>query len=172
MPVLAKYTLPPSLREKLKEPIGILVSGDELSTILEKERIVVSVGDQVTASILREGFHPAICIIDYQSKRKENTKDLNILLQSCGKQVMQVVNPPGIITNELWNCIQQSYIGLDTDASVRIEVDGEEDLAALPAIILAPANVTIIYGLPDRGVVVVPSTEEYKRKVKEILAEM
>ncbi|MCK4233734.1 DUF359 domain-containing protein, partial [candidate division WOR-3 bacterium] len=33
-------------------------------------------------------------------------------------------------------------------------------------------DVTIIYGLPNRGVVVVKPTEEHKRKVKEILDKM
>jgi len=172
MPLVAKYSLPEFLREKLKEPIGFLVSENELIDYLKQGTIVVSVGDKVTGTLIHHDIPPAICIIDYQSKRKENDDELNKLLRSFGKTVEQVVNPPGLITNELWDCIKRTYNSLQKDSSIRIEVEGEEDLAALPAIIMAPENVTIIYGLPDRGVVVVPSTEEYKQKVKEILAEM
>ena len=52
------------------------------------------------------------------------------------------------------------------------QVDGEEDLASLVAIYLAPSDVTVIYGLPDKGVLVVKSDTEYKKMVKKILDKM
>jgi uncharacterized protein (UPF0218 family) len=55
---------------------------------------------------------------------------------------------------------------------VCIEVDGEEDLASLAAISLAPGGVTVIYGLPNKGVVVVDATTANKKKVKEVLDRM
>ena len=168
----AKYTLPQNLRGKLKEPLGVLVSEKELFEMITAESQVISIGDQVTYTLLQRNIFPVFCVIDYQSKRKETTQEINTVLRSFGKTIEQVENPPGVITYELWNAIEQAYKQLDKDLLLRIEVRGEEDLAALPAIFLAPENVTIIYGLPDRGVVVVPSTEESKRKVKEILAEM
>ena len=59
------------------------------------------------------------------------------------------------------------------EETIRIEVLGEEDLSALPAIFLAPnRDVTIIYGLPDKGVVVVKTNEENKNKAKKIIDEM
>ncbi|MCK4902903.1 MAG: DUF359 domain-containing protein, partial [Thermoplasmatales archaeon] len=48
----------------------------------------------------------------------------------------------------------------------------EEDLASLAAIYMAPSDVTIIYGLPDKGVLVIKPTPENKRLVKEILDKM
>ena len=59
------------------------------------------------------------------------------------------------------------------EKTIRIEVDGEEDLATLPAIFLAPnRDVTIIYGLPDKGVVIVKTIEENIIKAKKIIDEM
>ncbi len=84
---------------------------------------------------------------------------------------MTVKNPPGCISDDLWSAIETAYKFLEK-GSLRIEVMGEEDLAALPAIFLAPRDVTVIYGLPDRGVVVVKVVEENKRKAKEILDKM
>jgi Uncharacterized protein conserved in archaea len=52
-----------------------------------------------------------------------------------------------------------------------IIVDGEEDLAALSAIFLAPENTKVIYGMPDEGVVVVDSSDS-KEKVKKLLKKM
>ncbi|MFW6121522.1 MAG: DUF359 domain-containing protein, partial [Petrotogales bacterium] len=75
------------------------------------------------------------------------------------------------ITNELWNAIDSAYKSLE-DAPFCIEIDGEEDLAALAAIYLAPPDVTVIYGLPNKGVVVVKATKTHKNKVKEILDRM
>ena len=54
----------------------------------------------------------------------------------------------------------------------RIEIEGEEDLASLAAIFLAPSNVTVIYGLPDKGVLVVNPDSDIKRRVKEIIDKM
>jgi len=51
--------------------------------------------------------------------------------------------------------------------NIRIEVDGEEDLATLPSIYLSPnRDVTIIYGMPDKGVVIVKTNDENKIKIK------
>jgi uncharacterized protein (UPF0218 family) len=81
-----------------------------------------------------------------------------------------VDNPAGTITNELWNLIKKLFT--DHVSDVLIMVNGEEDLAALPAILFAPSDVTIIYGMPDKGVVAVPATEHHKQKVKDIIAKM
>ncbi len=169
----AKFSLPFSFRDILKEPIGMLVSSKkELFNIVSKGTQLVSIGDQVTYTILSKNISPLFCVIDYQTKRKKNTKEINVILRSYGNSIKQVVNPPGVITYELWDIIENAYKELHKNLTLRIEVNGEEDLAALPAILLAPENVTIIYGLPDRGVVIVPSKEEHKQKVKEILTKM
>ena len=168
----AKYTVPSSLRDLLKEPVGSLVSETQLLEMITDGSIIVSVGDHVTYTLLIHNIKPRLCIIDHRSKRKQNTIEIDETLSAYGDTIEKVINPAGIITHELWFLIERIYKEFDDDSLVCIEVEGEEDLAALPAILLAPENVTIIYGLPDRGVVVVPSTEEYKQKVKEILAKM
>ena len=114
------HILPDNLRNLLREPIGQLVNENELIDILKNEKYIVSIGDLVTYTILK-------------------------------------------------NKIAYENIEL---GSLRIEVDGEEDLASLAAIYMAPPDVTIIYGLPDKGVLVVKSNNENKRKVKDILNKM
>jgi uncharacterized protein (UPF0218 family) len=84
---------------------------------------------------------------------------------------LQIKNPPGIITDELWDAIKTVFKNLK-NGPVCIEVDGEEDLASLAAIYLAPGGVTVIYGLPNKGVVVVKATTAHKQKVKEVLDRM
>jgi len=43
-------------------------------------------------------------------------------------------------------------------------VTGEEDLLALPAIVLAPLGSVVLYGQYDKGVVINEVTEELKKK--------
>jgi hypothetical protein len=163
--------LPDNLREKLREPLGLLVDGDELLKLLKMEKYVVSIGDQVTFTLLKHGVAPIFCVVDFKIKRDVVSSVIKDKIRSFGKKTVVVNNPSGCISDDLWNAIEDAYKFLE-GGSFRIEVVGEEDLAALPAIFLAPGDVTIIYGLPNRGVVFVKSSDENKRKVKEILDEM
>ena len=163
--------LPKDLREKLREPIGDLVDEQGLLKIVRDEGFVVSVGDLVTYTLLKHGIQPVICIVDYLLKRDIYSAQMRETISQFGKQRVKVRNPPGEITDELWNAIQSAYSHLEK-GPICIEIEGEEDLAALPAIYLAPSDVTVIYGLPNKGVVVVKATVEHKRKVKEVLDKM
>jgi len=163
--------LPDKLRDKLKEPIGQLVDEEKLLKILKHEKHVVSVGDQVTYTLLKHGIFPIFCVVDFKVKRNKIPSDFNNLIRSFGKKTVKIKNPPGHIVDKLWDTIKTAYDVLEK-GSLRIEVVGEEDLASLAAIYLAPPDVTIIYGLPNKGVVVVKASDENKQKVKEILDEM
>lgn len=164
--------LPDFLRDKLKEPIGrLIVDEEELLRLLNKSKYIVSVGDQVTYTLLKNNIMPVFCIVDFKIKRRQTPSEIGDMLRLFGKKKFIVKNPPGCISDDLWSAIEAAYKNLE-DGNILIEVIGEEDLAALPAIFLAPSYVTIIYGLPDKGVVVVKALEENKRKVKEILAEL
>jgi len=165
------YSLPDDLRDKLKEPIGLLVNEEELLRLLLKEEHIVSVGDQVTYTLLKNDIEPIFCVVDFKTKRNRCSNDIKEKIQSFGKKRVLITNPPRCISVSLWNVIETAFDNLEK-GSLRIEIDGEEDLAALPAILLAPRDVTIIYGLPNKGVLVVKATKENKRKVKEILNKM
>ncbi len=164
------YTLPNNMRTLLKQPIGTLVDEKKLLNILKKEKKVVSIGDMVTYTLLKNNIEPFFCIIDYHTHRGKCSEDIIKTLNSYGKKTIKISNPAGKITDELWNVIKLSYE--NNNQSLRIEVKGEEDLASLAAIYLAPVDVTIIYGLPDKGVLVVKPTRENKDKVKQVLDKM
>ena len=165
-------TLPDNCRDALKEPIGIFVKNDkELLKAIEKEKYIVSIGDQVTYTLIKHDIEPVFCIVDYKTGRGDIPKEHKELIKSFAKKTIGVENPATAISDDLWTVIKISYENLEK-GSVKIEVIGEEDLAALAAIFLAPPDVTIIYGLPNRGVVIVKSTEEHKKKVKEIIDKM
>ena len=166
------YRLPVDLRNLLKTPMGELVNEKRLIVILSNEDLIVSIGDLVTYTILKNNIEPIICIVDYKTHRGKFPLEFVQLIKSFGDNVIEVENPQGCISDDLWNAIITAFDNNSLGVSTRIEVDGEEDLASLAVIFLAPSDVTIIYGLPDKGVLVVRSTQENKEKVKEVLEKM
>jgi len=170
--VKKKWILPEKLREELKKPFGFLFNEKELLEFLKNEKYIVSIGDQVTYTILKNNIMPVFCIVDYKTKRKSCNNEIIKLIKSYGQKKIIVKNPSGCISDDLWNSIRDSYRNIG-EKTIRIEVEGEEDLATLPAIILAPnRDVTIIYGLPDKGVVIVKAIEDNIIKAKKIIDEM
>jgi uncharacterized protein (UPF0218 family) len=165
------YVLPDELKDTLKGYIGQLVDEPELINLLKDEKYIVSVGDKVTYTLLKHGITPFLSIVDYKLERKSYPSKMKALIQKYGTVRLQIKNPPGIITDELWDAIKTVMKNLK-NGPVCIEVDGEEDLASLAAIYLAPGGVTVIYGLPNKGVVVVKATTANKQKVKEVLDRM
>ena len=171
MSATVKYHLPHSLRNTLKEPLGPLFSEEELfSYIAHSNFKIVSVGDLVTYSLLTHHVNPLFCIIDDHTRRHDLQEEKVQRIHEYGSTKITVKNPAGVITAQLWETIKHLYD--HNMQNVLVQVEGEEDLAALPAIFLAPSDVTIIYGMPDKGVVAVPATEHHKQKVKDIIAKM
>lgn len=165
------YRLPDDLRDLLKTPVGQLVDEKKLIDILKDEKYIVSIGDLVTYTILKNNIEPAFCIVDYKTHRGKCSDEICSLIKSFGKKTIVVKNPKGTITDDLWNIIKFSLENLDT-GGIRIEIEGEEDLASLAVISMAPEDVTIIYGLPNKGVLVIKPTKENKEKTNEVLDKM
>ena len=163
--------LPEKLRYLLKEPIGQLVSEKMLLKLLKNEKYIVSIGDMVTYTIIKNDIKPIICIIDFITRRGECSPEIKSTIRSFGNECISVKNPAGTLSDELWSAIDSSLKDYKSK-KLRIEVEGEEDLASLAAIYLAPSDVTIIYGLPDKGVLIVKPTYENKKKAKQILDKM
>jgi uncharacterized protein (UPF0218 family) len=164
--------LPDDLRDLLKEPMGDLVNEKQLLKILDKEEFIVAVGDQVTYTLLKNDIEPIFCIVDYKTRRGDFPLEFIQRIKSFGDEIIEVENPQGCITDDLWDAIEKAFYNAAEGVSTRIEVDGEEDLASLAVIFMSPEDVTIIYGLPDKGVLVVKPTDENKNKVKEVLEKM
>jgi hypothetical protein len=80
---------------------------------------------------------------------------------------LNAVNPPGTITDELWTTIQKSF-DIAQGSNVLIVVDGEEDLAVIPCVLMAPEGSLILYGQPGEGVVLVEA-DKVKETAKEML---
>jgi len=160
-----RYILPESMKDELREPLGDLMDDETFRSFLGPEtcKRIITVGDIITRRVVNEGMLPWISIIDGKTKREVLSNGF-----IYPEEPVHVKNPPGTITSELWSAIEKAC---SDENDTLIFVDGEEDLATLPAILLAPAATLVLYGMPDEGVVVV-RVDEAKEKVKELLKKM
>lgn len=159
------YILPKDLRLRLREPLGKIVTNNDLKKNLNKEITCIVVGDESAISLYSNNYKIKLAIVDFQTQRR-NDEQLKYEVKKIGKKVLKVSNPAGTITNELWEAIEQ---GLRDPNSVRIEVDGEEDLAFIPCMLLAPDNAMVIYGYPNRGMVLAKVNPSNRQAAKEAL---
>jgi uncharacterized protein (UPF0218 family) len=156
------------LRDELKTPLGKIVFEGELAEILKDSNKVVTVGDQCSHTLYRVGLTPDIAVVDFMVQRGD-IGDMRADILKIGKIVINVESPPGVLTKELWNAVKDAY---QKEDAVRIEVSGEEDLATLPCVWLAPENTKLVYGLPNIGLVVVTDFKKARIKVKNVLTKM
>lgn len=156
--------LPEDLRPELQNPLGTLVSTtQEVLNLLNEKAIVITVGDIITSKLKAAGFEPAISIIDFKTRRHE-------IDHKSFDNATAAKNHPGTIDNkaiEIFIAALNNY--LKTNTPQIIVVEGEEDLLALPAILLAPLEAIVLYGQFDQGVVVNKVTEELKKKLTQLI---
>ncbi len=172
---LAMITIPPQIREEMKEPFGILildqdVSHDTLATHLEGMKVVV-VGDATALRVFGEGFPPDMAIVDMKTKRN-NRMELDERFLDSFDHRLAVINPDGVLTDELVDIVKKGLDLISNNEKVLIVVDGEEDLAFVPCLLDAPDNSVVLYGQPDQGIVVSHPTLERKTFIKNALKTM
>jgi uncharacterized protein (UPF0218 family) len=167
--------LPEELRPLLRKTFGVLYTGtgddtiQKLSKDLGSPTKLISVGDVTTFHLLNSNIIPDILIVDDRTKRGPASAHVVVGTKHTGFSEIFVDNPPGVITEDLINVVHDAIISKD---HVRIFVRGEEDLAALPAILLAPEGSVVLYGQPDEGVVLVKITKSKKEEILDLLDKM
>ena len=159
-PIDASLTLPDSLRDQLKEPFGEVVNNLEISKL--KNYFLIAVGDIVVSNLLQHDVIPNLSIFDKISNREKIT-EIEVL-DHLPKNSLKLNNAPGTINCttalKIEKVIQES---IGSHEKFSIEISGEEDLLALPAMLFAPLDSRVIYGLKDEGAVVVTITEDLKK---------
>lgn len=166
------YKLTPRIRKKLKEPIGTLIQGSFAETakkfkeIIEEKKptAIISVGDAVLKNFLENNIFPSLSIVDNKVMRM-SIQPISFAVE----KIFNVKNPPGTITREAVTAIQKA---MGSKCSVKIVVDGEEDLLTLIAVLYAPEKSFVVYGQPYRGLVIIEVTPKKRLEVTEILKAM
>jgi uncharacterized protein (UPF0218 family) len=160
--------LTPEVELLVRQPLGILIQGEipqpyEILAVSHGDAPIVAVGDVVTENLERVGILPTLSILDGKTKRA----DISGAEDKRRDADLVIANPKGTITRELWEAIAKCDF-----QNRKIFIDGEEDLATLPAILYAPMGSIVVYGQPDEGIVVVHVTDEKKNEIKSIIEKM
>ena len=158
-----------SMREELKKPLGLLipesqVNAENIALHISSDTFIITVGDRTTQKMIDYDLIPSLQIIDGFEKRMpckipklENATNISI------------VNPAAQITVSSINKIKEAFL---LEPPVRLQVDGEEDLLVIPVCIHAPKNAVVLYGQPNKGIVLVKITPEIRNKAQVILDSM
>ncbi len=161
-----KLLLPKELRGSMRTPLGIIMRNeDETLQYIDKTKptVVITVGDIVTASLKEKGFIPDITITDGRSRRANLSDDKS-------KNMRTYNNAPGTIQNTAVVGFKQKLITfLNKFQKTTLVIKGEEDLLALPAILLAPLGAFVLYGQFNQGIVITEVTEDTKKLVKKLI---
>lgn len=155
--------LPNDLRDALKDPLGPVV--DDVGALTDGgHRPVITVGDIVTYHCLEAGFDPDIAIIDGRTERSAIDTAIRAVLPL--DQHDPIPNEAGTLSAELLTALSAAVDSPEDDVLV---VDGEEDLAALPAVMLAPDDAVVAYGQPGEGMVKVVVESATRDRVRSLL---
>ena len=130
---------------------------------------LIAVGDMTAFYLLKASIVPDVVIVDNKTKRMPIPDHVVKSLDHDSYKTVEVKNPPATLTKELMDMIRESLQEADR---IKIVVDGEEDLATLPAILYAPLGSVVVYGQPNEGSVMVKVTSEKKKHIEELMKQM
>ena len=175
--------LPDSLRDAFKEPFGPLYTeADELLAAVDEtaaeadtaasdaagDTALIAVGDMVTYYLLKAGRQPDVAVIDGKTEREAVDEVIADALADPDGPSRRVSNPPAELSEAMLVALREAIAAAEP---VTITVDGEEDLATLPAIVAAPRGSSVIYGQPGDGMVHVAVTEAQTDEARRLLGE-
>lgn len=154
-------------REELKSPKGILFEESEKAFeyyYSQDYEMVITVGDIVSSTFLKEGIKPGLMIVDYTVERSPVDKETRKLIEDYDVPTVKVDNPPGHLSEELLNVLENFK-----NPPMKILIEGEEDLATIPATLEAPNGSLVVYGQPGTGLVFVEVNEKKKEEFGKLL---
>ncbi|WP_225332770.1 GTP-dependent dephospho-CoA kinase family protein [Halomicrobium urmianum] len=177
--------LPGELRSELKAPFGPIYT-DADALLADAGEPLVAVGDIVTYHLLEAGRVPSVAFVDERTKRADVDPEVREAIEarrsgtsaSAGDDRQEpfgferertVDNPPATLTADLLAALAD---GLAEGDRTLIRVDGEEDLATLPAVLAVPEGGSVVYGQPDEGMVLVTVDAEIRERVRSIVERM
>ena len=130
-----------------------------------KSKRIISIWDASTLALLENGVTPHLAVFDFKIKRKKITAVQKKKLLSSFNKIRKYKNPKGTISNYI---LKNAKKLITNDGAVLI--DGEEDLLTLAFILASGKNDVILYGQPNKGIVLVIPDKKLKNKIRRLLA--
>ena len=168
--------LTPECIRILKEPFGNLIPDEninrgKLNALLRNAKKIISVGDATTDRLISFGIIPNISVVDGKERRMKRKYVNNSSLsgdqldKNLAKE-LKCSNEAGTISKKAVELLKDA---LEMSSPVRIIVDGEEDLLALPLFLIVPDKSVVMYGQPYEGLVVVKIDLKIRKKAKDLM---
>lgn len=158
--------LPDDLRGAFKDPLGpVFTDPDSLLAADDAGRPLIAVGDVVTAHLRDAGHPPDVAVIDGKTERHAVDESIG---RSLPVPDIEVTNPAATLSRSLLDAL---VAALGREESTTIGVDGEEDLAALPALYCCPEGGSVVYGQPGEGMVLADAAATRER-ARDLLGRM
>ena len=149
--------LPEALRLILQQPWAEVL--DEVPEKIDGTK-AVAIGDITVQKFNQKNVGQFLSIVDFFVQRQIKFHNLSEL-GLAEKDVQKVKNPHGTITPELFQATQEAF----KDGNRKIVlVEGEEDLAVLPVLLISPLGFSVFYGQPNQGLIKVEVTEVNKER--------
>jgi hypothetical protein len=126
--------------------------------------MLVTVGDAVTARLIRLGIPPAVQVVDGREKRRRRP-----LPEGKVASELRVRNAAGGLSDAAFTRVAQALVA---PKPVRLLVEGEEDLFTLIVLANYPHGTRVVYGQPDKGLVIVRIRARARRSAQLILRAM
>ncbi len=157
-------------RELLHRPFGKVMRACDAAVKLKKaKKNVVSVGDICSFNLIEYGFIPHISIGDGKSLREKISTDITCAIKSNYQKEYHVKNHAGTLNDSAMLILE--FALLDKQGCY-IEVDGEEDLLALAAMMKCKTGEIVVYGQPGQGMVYVKIDSKVKARAKAVFDKM
>ncbi|MFB6161629.1 MAG: GTP-dependent dephospho-CoA kinase family protein [Haloferacaceae archaeon] len=157
--------LPPDLRGELKEPMGP-VYDDPAALLADAGEPVVAVGDVVAHHLFEAGHEPRVAVVDGLTERATAPESVRSSLPPADRTV---TNEAGTLSRDLLVALRDAVRG---EGPTVVGVDGEEDLAAVPALLVTPLGGSVVYGQPGEGMVLVRVDEAARDRARDLLGRM
>ncbi len=153
-------------RERLKQPRGPVFEDEKLVEELQERDFskLIAVGDRVSKDIAESQVSADLYIADGLVQREET--DRRYFNQINAERTFKIENPAGEISEEAWKTVRKASA---LECTTMIEVDGEEDLLAITALVFAPENSLVVYGQPGEGAVLMEKNKENKEFVEGLV---
>ena len=165
-------SLQEALRGELKDPMGEVYTDAE-ALFSAADPPLIAVGDIVTYHLIEADHRPDVALIDGQTKRSAIEDHIQEAIDAgVFDREVEVENAAAGLNAGLLSALATAIDAAVEGESTVIVVDGEEDLATLPAVAAAPAGASVVYGQPDEGMVLVECDDEIKTRVRDLFERM
>ncbi len=161
---IAGKRLSNAVRKRLKMPFGKIVKVDKS---LAAKPNIITVGDVSTLTFNSLKIPRRLSIVDFLTGRLRTYNNLYDIGFKFPNPTVIVKNPSGQISKSLILEISKMLKSKMWDQVILVK--GEEDLAAVCTIMLAPIPSTVFYGQPKKGLVMVDVDLDAKNRLSRLL---